>query len=127
MTPAGLEDPLASRDVMTPFAVLRALPLDSLGPLEASERESSTTAPRRGGAIGRRARGEDVRTVNSEGSRLSLCQIAENGPGSCCNCRNGSSLLSSHLDRKKAGPEAAGRGRMRRRDSTFCIGTSEVG
>lgn len=98
MTPATLEDPLASRVATAPFAALRPLPLDSLGPLEASERESSNTAARRGGAIGKSARGKDMKSVNSEVNRLSLCQIAEYGPSSCCNCRKGSSLLSPGQD-----------------------------
>lgn len=49
-----LEAPLASRVAAEPFPVLRPLPFCSRVPLEASERESSATAPRRGGAIARK-------------------------------------------------------------------------
>jgi hypothetical protein len=73
VTPAALDDALASRVAAAPFPPLRLLPLGSLGPLDvdASDRESSTTAPRRGGAIAREAREEKkLEPVKHEASGL---------------------------------------------------------
>lgn len=54
-------EPLASRLAAGPFPALRPLPLGSLAPFEASDRESSATAPRRGGAMEEKLRGRTKR------------------------------------------------------------------